>query len=69
MTTTVQPNDSVETLLKKVLTVLNGGNNAVTSDITGIVGASKITNIVAISQANYDAIASPSATTFYVITG
>lgn len=39
-----------------------------TSTITGINGASAITNVVAISQANYDALSPKSATTLYVIT-
>lgn len=40
----------------------------VDSNTTGISGASVITNIVSISQANYDAIATKSATTLYIIT-
>lgn len=39
----------------------------VTSDITGISGALSITNIVAISQANYDALPTKNPTTIYVI--
>lgn len=39
-----------------------------TSTITGINGASAITNIVALSQANYDSLSPKSATTLYVIT-
>lgn len=41
---------------------------AVQSNTTGITGADQITNIVSLTQAEYDAI-TPSATTFYVITG
>jgi len=41
---------------------------AVGSVVAGITGASTITNIVAISQADYDDIVSPDANTFYVIT-
>lgn len=41
---------------------------AVVSNVTGITGADQITNIVSLTQAEYDAI-TPSATTFYVITG
>jgi hypothetical protein len=41
---------------------------AVGSVTAGITGATAITNIVAISQADYDDIVSPSASTFYVIT-
>jgi hypothetical protein len=38
------------------------------SDPTGITGADAVTNIVSLTQAEYDAIGSPSATTFYLIT-
>ena len=38
------------------------------SDTTGITGASAVNNIVAISQADYDAISSPDANTIYYIT-
>jgi len=40
-----------------------------TSDITGITGADAITNIVSLTQAEYDAISPKSATTFYIIVG
>jgi hypothetical protein len=38
------------------------------SDPTGITGADAVTNIISLTQAEYDAIATPSATTLYVIT-
>jgi hypothetical protein len=41
---------------------------AVRSDTSGITGADVITNMVSLTQAEYDAIVSPSATTLYVIT-
>lgn len=41
---------------------------AVVSDTTGITGADAISNIVSLTQAEYDAIAVPNATTLYVIT-
>jgi len=41
----------------------------VSSDVTGITGAVAITNIVKLTQAQYDAIASPSSTTLYLIVG
>ena len=41
----------------------------VQSNTTGITGADQITNIVSLTQAEYDAIGSPSATTLYVIVG
>lgn len=40
---------------------------AVASNVTGIAGATAITNIVSLTQAQYDAISSPSSTTLYVI--
>jgi hypothetical protein len=42
--------------------------NVVDSDTSGISGATQITNIVAISQEDYDAIVAPDIATFYVIT-
>lgn len=39
------------------------------SDVTGITGADAITNIISLTQAEYDAIGSKSATTFYIIVG
>ena len=41
----------------------------VTSDISGITGAGVISNIVSLTQADYDAISTPDSTTLYVITG
>jgi hypothetical protein len=38
----------------------------VVSDVTGIAGADRITNIVSLTQAEYNAI-TPNASTFYVI--
>jgi hypothetical protein len=38
------------------------------SDPTGVTGADAVTNIISLTQAEYDAIVSPSATTLYVIT-
>jgi hypothetical protein len=40
---------------------------AVASNVAGITGADAITNIVSLTQAEYDAIGSKSATTLYVI--
>jgi len=42
--------------------------NMVESDTTGVTGADAITNIMSLTQAEYDAI-TPDASTFYVITG
>lgn len=41
---------------------------AVLSDTTGITGADAVTNIVSLTQAEYNAIGSPSASTLYIIT-
>lgn len=38
------------------------------SDPSGVTGADAITNIMSLSQSEYDAITSPSTTTLYVIT-
>jgi hypothetical protein len=43
--------------------------NKVSSITTGINGADQITNMVSLTQAEYDAIATKNASTFYVITG
>lgn len=39
------------------------------SDVTGVTGADAITNMVSLTQAEYDAIGTKSATTFYIIVG
>jgi hypothetical protein len=41
---------------------------AVVSNVAGITGADAVTNIVSLTQAEYDAIVSPNASTLYVIT-
>lgn len=50
---------------------ITGGtqSNAVVSNATGITGATVVTNIVKISQANYDALPTKDATTLYIING
>jgi len=47
--------------------VARGNLQALKTDPTGITGASALGNIVSISQANYDLIATPDPTTLYVI--
>jgi hypothetical protein len=42
--------------------------NMVESDTTGVTGADAITNIMSLTQAEYDAIVSPDSATLYVIT-
>lgn len=55
----------------QVRTLLNVGDgaeaNTIESDPTGITGADQITNIVSLTQAEYDAI-TPNASTLYIIT-
>jgi hypothetical protein len=46
-----------------------GENNYIESDTAGITGAAAVTNIVSISQAAYDALATKNATTLYIING
>jgi hypothetical protein len=41
---------------------------AVVSNTTGITGADAVTNIVSLTQAEYDDIVTPDPATFYVIT-
>ena len=41
--------------------------NAIPSDTTDITGASVVANMVFISQANYDLIVAPDASTLYII--
>jgi len=62
-------NAAVATLTNKTI---NAANNTLTgvalSDPTGITGAAALTNIVSLTQAQYDALGSKSSTTLYVIT-
>jgi hypothetical protein len=46
-----------------------GSGSSVVSDTTGMTGASQLTNIVKITQAGYNAIATPNASTLYIISG
>lgn len=50
------------------LTVTQIRAGRVESSPTGITGASAITNVVSLSQADYDAIGTPHASTLYVVT-
>jgi len=40
----------------------------VESDVTGVTGADAITNIISLTQAEYDAIVTPDVATLYIIT-
>jgi hypothetical protein len=46
-----------------------GANNYIESDVTGITGAVAVINIVSMTQAAYDALATKDATTLYIING
>jgi hypothetical protein len=62
--------DNTSDLNKPISTATQTALDAkVSSDITGITGADQITNMVSLTQAEYDAIGTKSATTFYVIAG
>lgn len=41
----------------------------VESDITGVTGADVVTNMMSLTQVEYDAITTPDAATFYIIVG
>jgi hypothetical protein len=57
--TSVQPSDNVSTLTNDA--------DYLPSDPTGVTGADVITNIMSLTQAEYDAIATPDASTLYII--
>ena len=46
-----------------------GITDEVNSNITGVTGADVITNMISLTQSEYDAIVTPHASTFYVIVG
>lgn len=54
----------------RATTLQVGTNNApvVRSDTTGVTGADVVTNIISLTQAEYNAIVTPDPATFYVIT-
>jgi len=45
-----------------------GGGGGVLSDPTGVTGADEVTNIISLTQSEYDAIGTPNAATIYIIT-
>lgn len=70
---TVTYQDGDGTLDFVVDNVLDNYNNAaskfVPSEPSGVTGADQITNMMSLTQAEYDAIGTPDASTFYVIVG
>lgn len=65
--TTASFTTALETKLNGVAT--NADVNTINSVTAGITGANQITNVIFISQANYDAIGTKSASTLYIIVG
>jgi hypothetical protein len=53
---------------KATLQQVIDATNAVKSNTSGITGSDQITNMVSLTQAEYNAIVSPAASTFYIIT-
>lgn len=51
------------------VSVLTNDSNYLPSNPTGITGADVVTNIMSLTQAEYDAIVTPNASTLYVING
>ena len=51
-----------------VIAALDKAGTAIQSDTTGVSGADRVTNIISLTQAEYDAI-TPDAATVYVIVG
>lgn len=50
------------------LSWIDAGSGGIQSNTAGIAGADVVTNIVSLTQAEYDAIVSPDASTLYIIT-
>ena len=67
--TKISPNFGSQTIATTgSITVGANAAPVVKTDTTGVTGADQITNIMSLTQAEYDAIVSPDAATFYVIT-
>ena len=41
----------------------------VKTDVTGVTGADTVTNVISLTQAEYDAITTPDAATLYIVVG
>lgn len=66
-----EEDDSLIVLLPRksgTVAFMDDVNIKLTTDPTGITGAAALTNIVSLTQAQYDAIGSKSSTTLYIIT-
>jgi hypothetical protein len=60
--------DGLTPATTRTLTVPNASGTIVVSSTTGITGADAVTNIVSLTQAEYNAIGSPDAATLFLIT-
>lgn len=61
--------DNTSDLDKPISTATQGALDLkVSSDTTGVTGADQVTNMISLTQAEYDAIVTKSASTFYLIT-
>jgi hypothetical protein len=58
---------AIETLSDEQKGVVRDSISAVGSVTTGVTGAVAINNVIALTQAQYDAISTPDANTLYVI--
>lgn len=67
--TKINPNFGSQTIATTgSITLGANASPAVRTDTTGVTGADQVTNIISLTQAEYDAIVSPDSSTFYVIT-
>ena len=60
----------IDAALTKAISATQPGDLAlmVESDVTGVTGADAVSNIMSLTQAEYDAIGTPNAATIYAIT-
>lgn len=61
--------DAVTVAISQVTNLQSSLDAKVGSVVSGITGAVAVTNVVKVTQAQYDAIATPSSTTLYLIVG
>ena len=61
--------DSEQTKLSGIEASATANPTAPDSDPTGVTGADAVTNIISLTQAEYDAIGTPGPSTLYIITG
>lgn len=61
--------DAVTLAISQVTGLQGSLDGKVASNVTGVTGAVAITNIIKLTQAQYDAIATPSTTTLYIVVG